>query len=240
MRLVVILGAVGLFGTAFAASSKPELRTFQTADGTMLAADIYKPDNKQKSTVLMLHMLQKDRSAFGPLLQSLTKQGYGIINADLRGHGQSVTTIRKQRLDYRSFSAADWLKLPSDAKCLVDYAARDHDLSQNNFVLVGSSIGANTVAMLLADPRVKGAVLLSPGDEYHGLRPMAYLNATHKPVLAIAGRADDYSARCVASLKQSNAAAEVDILNTSAHGNDLLSSPAVVQRIDAFIAKIAR
>lgn len=213
----------GLTASAVGAETvKAERKAFQTSDGVILVGDLYA--QKQKSpTVVMLHMLRRSRQAFQPLIAPLLARGFTIVNMDLRGHGDSISKTDRSAISYKNFGAADWLLLPKDAQIVIADLEKIPGVDTEKIAIIGSSIGANTAAIVAGDPHVKALVLLSPGDDYHGLQPEKYLRGLTKPVLMFAGKGDQYSAESVERWAKLGGKFQVKVLDTQAHGNDLLT-----------------
>lgn len=216
----ILLGLTA--STAWAETIKAERKAFQTSDGVILVGDLYA--QKQKSpTVIMLHMLRHSRQAFQPIIAPLLDHGFTIVNMDLRGHGDSIYKTDKSTINNKNFGPADWLRLPQDAQTVMADLPRLPGVDGEKVAIIGSSIGANTAAIVAGDPHVKALVLLSPGDDYHGLQPEKYLRGLAKPVLIFAGKGDQYSADSVEKWAKLGGKFQVKVLDTSAHGNDLLT-----------------
>ncbi len=157
---------------------------------------------------------------------------------DLRGHGQSTAIKNGTALNFQTFKDSDWLKLPQDEQTIVQDAKSIRGIDGTNLVLIGSSIGANAAAIAGNSPNVKALVLLSPGNDYHGLRPESALRALRKPVLILAANGDSQSADGVKSWKNLGSNVKVEIVDGSAHGNNLLDEkPQLLNDIINFIDK---
>jgi pimeloyl-ACP methyl ester carboxylesterase len=209
-------------GTVGAETIKPERKVFQTKDGVILIGDLYA--QKQKSpTVVMFHMLKRSRQAFQPLIAPLLDHGFTIVNMDLRGHGDSINKLDKSTISYKNFGDADWLRLPHDAQTVIADLQKMPGVDMEKVAIIGSSIGANTAAIVAGNPHVKALVLLSPGDDYHGLQPEKYLRGLSKPILMFAGKGDRYSAESIEKWATLGKKFQVKVLDTRAHGNDLLT-----------------
>jgi alpha-beta hydrolase superfamily lysophospholipase len=235
MLLAATLCRSSVIGTN--AASAPEVRTFQAVDGALLAADVYvAPLGTKAPTVILMHMLGKDRQSFSPLINPLLAAGFSVINVDLRGHGQSVSTRAHQHLNFILFTQADWAKLPGDALAVMHGAPYIKGISGENVAIIGSSIGANAAAMVIGDARIKAEVLLSPGYDYHGLQPQRYIQGAQKPILVIYGKGDPQSAESIAKWGAAGAKYKVIAMDTPAHGNFLLTQkPDSIKEIVTFL-----
>jgi alpha-beta hydrolase superfamily lysophospholipase len=236
-RSALIISMLVTITTAFGAraAQAPSAKSFPTADGAVLSGDVYPARDKNAPTVILLHMLGRTRASFAPLVGPLVQSGFGVINIDLRGHGQSTATTSGKSLNYQNFTAQDWTRLPSDANTIIQDVGKVPGLNGSALAVVGSSIGANTAALVGNNPEVKALVLLSPGADYHGLEPERPLKTMQKPILIFAGKGDAYSADSIKRWGNLGPKCQVELLNTSAHGNDLLKDPAVVGQIVTFL-----
>lgn len=239
LRSLFALTAALCIFTAAQAGAQGTRKTFAAADGVQLVGDIYLPAARQKPpVVLLLHMLGHTRRDFGCLIAPLTAQGFAVVNVDLRGHGDSTWRSDKSRTSFQQFSDADWQKLPLDAQKVIQDLQSMPAIDGKKIAIVGASIGANTAAIVGAtDPRVKAEVLLSPGLEYHKMAPAEYMRRGPRPAWLLAGRGDSYSAQSVKQLEQLDPThIHADVLDTRAHGTDLLSTnPELAAKIAAWL-----
>lgn len=228
---------------AVSADTPPQRKTFTTPDGVVLVADVYTPAGAQKApAAILFHMLGRNRKDYSSLIPWLLANKTAIINVDLRGHGDSTSKTDKSSISFKNFTAQDWEKLPGDVTTVIAQAQKLPGIDGGNLVLIGSSIGANSVAMAPVDRKVQGLVLISPGMNYHNLQPEAALKQAIKPVLMVVGKADSDSARSVQSLQKINPAKfSAEYFDTDAHGNDLLYKDRTVdQHIATFVKQCLR
>jgi pimeloyl-ACP methyl ester carboxylesterase len=67
--------------------------------------------NQTTPTVILLHMLGKDRSTWSNFASTLSqKEGYAVLSIDLRGHGESVKQNNGNALSFQSFTPDDYNK----------------------------------------------------------------------------------------------------------------------------------
>jgi len=214
---------------------------FQTADGVRQIGDVYLPEGKTKAPVaILLHMLSKDKSTYTTMIRPLLDKGFAVINLDLRGHGQSTSRADGTRLNFSSFSDAEWAKLPGDIAAVVKGMQGIQGLDGNRIAIVGASIGANTAALEgAADKRVKAAVLLSPGLDYKGLKPEAAVRQFGRPMLIVAGSDDQYSADSSKQLARATGrSGRIILLERAGHGTDMfVSHPQLVGQVVNWLAE---
>jgi pimeloyl-ACP methyl ester carboxylesterase len=81
---------------------------FLTDDGVSIIGSYYSPLNVVSNassstttpTVILLHMLGKDRSTWNAFASTLSqKGGYAVLSIDLRGHGESVKQNNGNTID---------------------------------------------------------------------------------------------------------------------------------------------
>jgi pimeloyl-ACP methyl ester carboxylesterase len=153
---------------------------FLTDDGVSIIGSYYSPlnvvSNSSSSstttpTVILLHMLGKDRSTWNAFASTLSqKEGYGVLSIDLRGHGESVKQNNGNALSFQSFTPDDYNKMVLDVKAAKQFLITNKNANPNNVSIVGASIGANVAINYAAmDPTIKSVVLLSPGINYRGV-----------------------------------------------------------------------
>jgi len=152
---------------------------FLTDDGVSIIGSYYSPlkvvsnaSNYSKTpTVILLHMLGKDRSTWNTFASTLSqKEGYAVLSIDLRGHGESVKQNNGNTLSFQSFSPDDYNKMVLDVKAAKQFLITNKNANPNNISIIGASIGANVaINYAVMDPTIKSVVLLSPGINYRGV-----------------------------------------------------------------------
>ena len=150
---------------------------FPTDDGVSIVATYYTPSKAISNnttttpTVILLHMLGKDRSTWNTFASTLSqKEGYAVLSIDLRGHGESVKQNNGNALSFQSFTPDDYNKMVLDVKAAKQFLITNKNANPNNISIVGASIGANVAINYAAlDPTTKSVVLLSPGLNYRGV-----------------------------------------------------------------------
>ena len=164
----------------------PETITRRAADDTTLVADYY-PASQDAPALILLHMLNSRRSAWDPLIPDLQAAGYAILSVDMRGHGDSGGT-------------RDWDAIIADMDGWIEWLARDERAGEAGLAFIGGSIGANVALISCAESDAcRGAVALSPGLDYRGVKPEAALadGLSKRMALLVASQADASSSTAI-------------------------------------------
>ncbi len=217
----------------------PETIKYQTFDGINIVGD-WTPVPTTVGVVVFLHMMPNDRKSWAPFAQVLSKYNVASLAIDMRGHGESTTTINGDRLDYKKFSDAEHQKYLNDAIGAVEWlVAKKYPKKQ--IMIVGASIGANvSLWMLRQEPLLAGAVLLSPGD-YRGIDATeeAEYVKPHQSVWAAGSDSDDpeayEAAKALIGVVSSERKAFVPYKNAG-HGVHLFTSdPKLMENLAVWI-----
>ncbi len=145
--------------------------TYITPDEVTIVGD-WLPAPTMIGAVLLLHMMPLKRDSWALFLRALNKRGLGGLAIDLRGHGESVERPNGTKLDFRNFSDNENQSTIWDIIGGVDWL-RKRGIEREQIMLAGASIGANLCLRELAEePTIPGAVLLSPGADYRGLKAL--------------------------------------------------------------------
>jgi len=241
-----------LAGLAWAAppgsQSAPQEVSFTTDDGVVIAADYYAPQVRRglrAPMVILLHMYQSDRSAWGPLMPHLRAAGMAILAIDLRGHGGSIEPrafqLRERvadrdsklfRATYRDVAAA----------CV--WMAAQEEVDPARFALVGAGMGASVALDYAArDKSVDAVACLSPATNDLGLDSVAAVrNYGARPVLLVASGAEADAAE---QLRRAARQATVKLIGGPAgsdpaalHGTQMLGrAGGLEQLLVAFVEK---
>lgn len=218
MRLItlmfIFLLALPLSATA---QDAPAFETVarQAADGTSLAADFYPADSPDAPLIIALHMLNSRRAAYEPIIPDLRAAGYALLNIDMRGHGASG-------------GPRDWELAIDDVAGWIAWLADRDGLGEGGLVLMGASIGANVALVACAaSPVCQGAIALSPGLDYRGVRPETALveGLAERAALLAAAHDDRYSADTVRILFASaQGSTTARLYRGNSHGTRLFDS----------------
>ncbi|MCY3831758.1 MAG: alpha/beta fold hydrolase [Chloroflexi bacterium] len=189
MRKLLASTIFGLLLFAIPATAQaphPEPITL-SRDAATLAADFH-PAADDAPVILLLHMLNSNRAAWDPLIPDLRAAGYALLNIDLRGHGDSG-------------GARDWDAAIADVTAgWVGWLGEAGHLSESGLAIIGGSIGANVALISCAQVEIcRGAVALSPGLDYRGVKPESALveGLADRAALLVAAQNDASSSTAI-------------------------------------------
>lgn len=200
--------------------------TFTTSDNVRIAGHWY-PVAEPKGWALLLHMMPATKESYGKLAEELQRRNIASLAIDFRGHGES----QGGQAGYVRFSDAEQQAKINDVRAAMTWVEDNAEKSATlpkeygehppaNYikprtVVVGASIGANLALQLFEEePGLAGAVLLSPGLDYRGVKTDTIARAIRSqeardreqqgrlsPILLAAGGVDDrYSSETVLAL----------------------------------------
>ncbi|MCY4063096.1 MAG: alpha/beta fold hydrolase [Chloroflexi bacterium] len=186
-----------------------------TRADAVLAADYYAAD-AEAPVILLLHMLNSKRAAWDPLIPDLRAAGYALLNIDMRGHGDSGGT--------REWEAA----IDDVTEGWVEWLSENGHLGDGGLAIIGGSIGANVALISCARVEIcRGAIALSPGLDYRGVKPESALvdGLADRAALLVAAQNDASSS---AAIRQMFLKAKGDVsarlYRGRAHGTRLFDS----------------
>ncbi len=126
---------------------------FKTADDLNLFEQWWRPEEKPKATVIIVHGYAEHSTRYTHVAEHLVNNGYAIETFDLRGHGQS----EGKRAFVRSFD--EYL---GDLEQFLE-RVRQRRKAKNTFLL-GHSMGGAIVSLfaITRKPDIKGLILSGP------------------------------------------------------------------------------
>ena len=200
--------------TSTTAQDLPETITRAAADDTALVADFYAAE-ADAPVLILLHMLNSRRGAWDPLIPDLREAGYAILNVDMRGHGDSG-------------GGQDWDAIIADMVGWVEWLTQNEHSGEAGLAFIGGSIGANVALIACAaSDACSGAVALSPGLDYRGVKPEAALvdGLAERSALLVAAQKDASSSAAIRQMFL-NAKGDVSarLYPGRAHGTRLFDS----------------
>jgi alpha-beta hydrolase superfamily lysophospholipase len=225
--------------TVFAA--EPQTVKFKAADGTDLVG-VYIAPTKDKPVVVLLHGLASWKGEWAPLTAALTKQGWGSLSYDLRGHGDSSTHKGVDGPDgYKFFGApgpgSQWQKMVDDIGAAFKYLETDQKIARKNLLLGGASLGANAALIYTALTGHPAKVfLLSPGLDYQKLETLPIVQKTKAKVLIVTSPADGYAFMSSQKLSQANSAVTLWSDVKPGHGVQMFDE-ALLNRLCSWLAQ---
>lgn len=189
-------------------ASPPQVRPVKFAtDDQIEIHGTYAPPETKESTkapiVILLHMYNKDRADFGPLLPALHEADFAVLAIDMRGHGQSVGPA-EMNLPKRVADRDPKLfrEMYRDVQAAHLWLAGQPEVDRGRFVLVGASVGGS-VAMNYAsrDRSVDAVVWLTPGTKYLGIDSMRDARKYgRRPLLMLASEPERSAAETLAAM----------------------------------------
>jgi dienelactone hydrolase len=203
------------------------------------AAPAAKAGGGKAPAVILTHMLGHAKEDWMPLVPRLTAAGCAVVAYDMRGHGRSVDAGGKSA-SWRDFEAADWEAAEKDIAAVRDWllAEKGSLVDAKRIALVGASIGANlSLRALDADPALRGAVLLSPGLDYRGVRTAECVGglAAGQKVLVCATQGDAAASEAARVLGGAEVPAGTEVavrtLPGTEHGTVMFASGANVRTV---------
>ncbi len=241
--------AVALVGAARAADPRAEPVTFETADGFVLHAELWRASDAKAPVAVLLHQFNLDRRSWSGLVPALSRAGFTVLALDQRGQGESTEqktpqgarTVRVRELPRGEVGPVVSAGTADIAAARAFLVARG--LAVDRLVLVGASYGC-TVSLLAAReiPDVRAIALLSPGTAYFGVDVREAASRFPGPVFAVAA-ADDpepaESVRTIAAVRGGKA--QTTVYPEGGHGVALLAAhPELAGRIADFLARAVR
>ncbi|HEV8289868.1 MAG TPA: alpha/beta fold hydrolase [Candidatus Norongarragalinales archaeon] len=210
--------------------------SFETSDGWKIVADLYKPAHSNGRTLIALHMMPALRDSYRELAEELVKKGWTVLSIDSRGHGESVMHNGKAE-HFRDFSSTQQQSKIHDIEAARAFLEKT-GVSTNRLSLIGASIGANLALIYAANNDVKSVVLLSPGNDYHGVKPESAASKYKGQVLTAASAPDDTysvdSAKAIASLSKN---VLIKALRNAGHGTAMFRAPGFLQEVVSWLDK---
>ena len=132
---------------------KHDTGRFETADGMNLFEQWWRPEEKPKATVIIVHGYAEHSTRYTHVAEHLVNNGYDIETFDLRGHGQS----EGKRAFVRSFD--EYL---GDLEQFLERVRQR--MKTKNMFLLGHSMGGAIVSLfaITRKPDIKGLILSGP------------------------------------------------------------------------------
>lgn len=157
------------------------LTKIKTSDGVTLDGIYVKPKKRTHRALVWVHGLTSRFSSGQVLIQELSSQcqkaGIGYFKFNSRGHDIAASGNKKQKIIGGGFERFEECVL--DIRAIILFAKKT---GYKNFILAGSSTGANKVLYYLyktKDPCVKAIILAAPvsdipvGRKLYGTRGLA-------------------------------------------------------------------
>jgi dienelactone hydrolase len=225
-----------LLAASVAAAPAPDAArkvSFPTKDGWMIAA-LYRPPRKGGAVLVLAHGVGSSKDEWAPLTARLAAEGVGTLALDLRGHVDSRKGPAGER-SYETFDAdGEWLRAIGDLDAAAAWL-KGRGISESRIALGGASIGANLAAQAATTrPKTPFLLLLSAGADYRGVSLAKPLTKT----LAGAAPGDGYAHQVLEPLSHLPGVETFEA--PAGHGVQMLSDPAVMDKVAAWLAAAAR
>lgn len=222
--------------------------TLTTSDNVRIAGHWY-PVAQPKGWTLLLHMMPATKESYGKLAEELQRRNIASLAIDFRGHGEShggpkgyerFTDAEQQAKINDVRAAMTWIEDNAEKSTTLPKEYGEHppaNYIKPRMVVVGASIGANLALQLFGEePGLAGAVLLSPGLDYRGVKTDAIARTIRahevrdreqqghlSPLLLAAGGVDDrYSSETVHDLAEIlEGRAKIKSFGNAGHGTTM-------------------
>jgi dienelactone hydrolase len=190
----------------------PEGVQIKTSDGQNLEATFYRPAARSPGA-LLVHDAGASRGQLEPIAERLSKQGFGVLLVDLRGHGAS----KSPRLDWDKLSESErkgtWSFAPRDLDAAAAWLLGQPTIHSTNLSLVGYGAGcALAVRHAKSDENVASMVLLAPNVQDYGFDVRADIRALEGLPTFVVTSKDDEAEQMV---QQANASSGSPFLELS-------------------------
>ncbi len=202
----------------------------EASDGLQIAGTLYPVEGDgARPAVLLLHMLNSDRSVWAEFAAELNAAGYVALAIDMRGHGATR-------------GGRDWVLAEDDLTLAWRFLADQPNVDAGKIAVIGGSIGANMALILGANqPQIAGVALLSPGLDYRGVVTDAAMTAFgDRPILIVASQEDRYAADSSESLAGLTDQANLIMYDGAGHGTRMFDAePELMGILIDWLAEIA-
>ncbi len=185
-----ILLAGVLFAAAARQGQQPRIVDLKAPDGVALRAS-YFAAGKRGPGVLLLHQVNRDRTAWDDVARRLAAAGINTLTLDMRGHGDSsdVPFEKLPPLEQRKA----WLGWPDDVETAFQFLVSQPDVNRDVIGLGGAGllgVDNSVKAARRHAPQLKSLALLS-GETF--LPELQFLHeATQLPGLFVVADDDEY------------------------------------------------
>jgi pimeloyl-ACP methyl ester carboxylesterase len=159
-----------------------------TEDNLQLIGTMYRSSLENAPGMILLHMLNSERSVYNGLAAGLQSKGYNVLSIDFRGHGQSINNNGET---WNDFSPEDFESMVLDVKAAKVFMGEE---GIRQVGIIGASIGANVALnYAVTDNGVRTLILLSPGRDYRGVETDTTAELLQVPVMLVAAELDEYA-----------------------------------------------
>lgn len=176
---------------------KKEIKA-DASDGFNIEATLVYPkvkNQKEVSTVVLLHSLGYNSQWWGTLPTDLLNRGYAVLSIDLRGHGSSIYNSKLTKTSWKNMKNSAYAKYPDDVVAVISKVKEENSkkIFFKNWAIVGADIGASA-GVLAADKMTvypKTIIMISPVVKAKGLYiPVSMAHLDGVDFLCISGTDD--------------------------------------------------
>src|SRR5258706_8157822 len=141
-------------------------RTFTTWDGAELFFRAWLPARPSGKAIVLFHRGHEHSGRFAELVEALELDDVAVFAWDARGHGRSPG----ERGYATNFSC-----VVRDMDCFVRFICAQYEISIENVLALGHSVGGVALAAWVHDyaPRIAGMVLVTPAFRVKLYVPLA-------------------------------------------------------------------
>jgi hypothetical protein len=178
--------------------------------------------------IILVHQLPSNRHSWDSFAPALQKAGYAAVAIDYRGRGESGGQLK---------TAEDFQHIALDVEAAKAFISQQMGVDGGRLAIIGASIGANHALIAATkDPRVKAAILLSPGLDYRGVKTTDAARACRTPLLIAASEEDAYAAESARELDRlARQPKRLTIYRGAGHGTDMLAGTDLRERMLAWL-----
>lgn len=201
------LSLVGLLLAATIAApgaANPDHVQFETEDGVIVHGRFFAPETELRTAALYLHQPGRSGTDWEYMAGRLAEMGVAGLAIDLRGHGESRTTVGGEVIDRELFGPDDFYAMSMDVAAAVAYLRDERAMAENGLQLIGADVGGSA-AMLYAveDWGVESMAMLSPGLLYDGVDMVGQVaRFGQRPLLMVVSIEDAYAAKSADVLRR--------------------------------------
>lgn len=136
---------------------EPQTVLIQAEDGALLVGDFYLV-NPLSPTIILVHQLYTTRLSWQPVISPLIGEHYNVLAIDIRGYGESSSSI-------------NWHHAVTDMQLWFNWLRTEGSVRPDAISTMGSSMGSTLAIVGCAnDALCKTTIAISPGWDYYGIQ----------------------------------------------------------------------
>ena len=187
-KLMVLVFVMGLVSVASAQEKKNqafEQVKFESTDGLMITADLYKPhDDKATTFIVLCHQANWSRGEYREIAPKLNKMGFNCVAIDQRS-GKEVNDIENETMN-RAKAAGKGVAFTDaeqDMVAAVKWAKKNH--ASGKVILWGSSYSSALALKIAGDnpEMIDGVLAFAPGEYFARFgKPQDFVTSSAKKI----------------------------------------------------------